>query len=73
VKTGVLQVNCFDWEDVCAKENITLYPTVRFYRYSPCQSSFLVAGGLGRVFQTICLVSPSCYTSPCNMLYNLGK
>ncbi len=30
---GVLQVNCFDWEDVCAKENIKLYPTVRFYRY----------------------------------------
>ncbi|XP_028400051.1 thioredoxin domain-containing protein 16-like [Dendronephthya gigantea] len=32
VKIGVLQVNCFDWEDVCSKENIKLYPTVRFYR-----------------------------------------
>lgn len=29
---GVQQVNCFDWEDVCAKENIKLYPTLRFYR-----------------------------------------
>ena len=33
VKIGVLQVNCFDWEDVCGKENIRIYPTVRFYRY----------------------------------------
>ena len=29
---GVQQVNCFDWQDVCVKENIKLYPTVRFYR-----------------------------------------
>ena len=29
---GVQQVNCFDWEDVCAKENVKLYPTLRFYR-----------------------------------------
>lgn len=31
-KIGALQVNCYDWEDVCRKENIKLYPTVRIYR-----------------------------------------
>ncbi|XP_046853147.1 uncharacterized protein LOC124446347 [Xenia sp. Carnegie-2017] len=32
VKIGVHQVNCFDWEDVCGKENIISYPTIRIYR-----------------------------------------
>lgn len=26
------RVNCYDWTDVCQKENITTYPTLRVYR-----------------------------------------
>ena len=26
------RVECFDWTDVCAKENITSYPTIRVFR-----------------------------------------
>ena len=25
-------VNCFDWTDVCQKEEITMYPTLRVYK-----------------------------------------
>ena len=25
-------VSCFDWTDVCSKNNITAYPTIRVYR-----------------------------------------
>ena len=25
-------VNCFDWTDVCQKNNITVYPTVKMFR-----------------------------------------
>ena len=25
-------VNCHDWTDVCGKEKITLYPTIRIFR-----------------------------------------
>ena len=26
-------VNCFDWTDVCQKNNITVYPTVKMFRW----------------------------------------
>ncbi|XP_065056625.1 thioredoxin domain-containing protein 16-like [Rhopilema esculentum] len=32
MKTVVNKMNCFDWEDVCRKENITMYPTIKIYR-----------------------------------------
>ena len=25
------RVNCFDWTDVCADQNITIYPTLRLF------------------------------------------
>ena len=25
-------VDCYDWTDVCEKQNISIYPTVRIYR-----------------------------------------
>lgn len=28
----LVRVNCFDWTDVCQKENVTIYPVIRFYR-----------------------------------------
>lgn len=30
--TPLAAVNCFDWTDVCGKENITAYPTLMVYR-----------------------------------------
>ena len=26
-------VNCFDWTDVCQKNNVTVYPTVKMFRW----------------------------------------
>ena len=26
------RVNCFDWNDVCEKNNITIYPTIKMFR-----------------------------------------
>ena len=26
------RVNCFDWSDVCEKNNITIYPTIKMFR-----------------------------------------
>lgn len=28
----VARVNCYDWTDVCQKENIIIYPTLRVYK-----------------------------------------
>ena len=27
------RVNCFDWNDVCEKNNITIYPTIKMFRW----------------------------------------
>lgn len=27
------RVNCFDWTDVCQKNNITIYPTIKMFRW----------------------------------------
>ena len=27
------RVNCFDWSDVCEKNNITIYPTIKMFRW----------------------------------------
>lgn len=30
-KAGLSAVNCFDWTDVCAQQNVLMYPTIRIY------------------------------------------
>ncbi|KAK3094193.1 hypothetical protein FSP39_025265 [Pinctada imbricata] len=32
IKEPLASVNCHDWTDVCGKENITLYPTIRIFK-----------------------------------------
>ena len=29
----IARVNCYDWTDVCARENITTYPVIHYYRH----------------------------------------
>ena len=33
-------VNCHDWTDVCAKENITQYPTLKIYQHGKYLKNF---------------------------------
>lgn len=33
----LVRLNCYDWTDICLKENITTYPTVRIYRSGQSQ------------------------------------
>lgn len=32
VVNPLARVDCFDWTDVCGKQNITRYPTVQIYK-----------------------------------------
>lgn len=39
-ESPLARVECFDWMDVCEKENITMYPTVHIYRKGQRQMVF---------------------------------
>jgi len=32
ISTSINKVNCFDWEDICRKEKVVAYPTIKVYR-----------------------------------------
>jgi len=31
-KLTIGRVNCYDWTDVCGQEDISVFPTLRFYK-----------------------------------------
>ena len=46
-------VDCFDWTDVCAKNNVTVYPTVRIYRKDKDVSEYKGLLGAAVIVSTV--------------------
>ncbi|XP_053408784.1 thioredoxin domain-containing protein 16-like [Mercenaria mercenaria] len=54
------RVNCYDWTDVCQKEKITIYPTLRVYKKGEKAWDYKGPHDTQAVFSTFKLLEMSC-------------
>ncbi|XP_064600782.1 thioredoxin domain-containing protein 16-like [Liolophura sinensis] len=65
-ESPLARVECFDWTDVCQKENITMYPTVHFYRKGQRQMVYNGHLGTDSILSAIKLYQLDGFVKPVN-------